>query len=93
MRIGSCSICINNNNIIYDKEKYREMIDGDGKMDKSPSLHWPIPNIVLGSGIEQKPVLIKIEYKIDPTKKREFERIMKEWSRIRKRDGALHLGL
>ena len=53
------------------------MKGGDDKIDKSPLL-WLIPNIILGSGIEQKPVLIKIEYKIDPTKKREFERIMKE---------------
>lgn len=39
--------------------------------------------IIVGSGIEQKPVLIKIEYKIDPTKKMNL-RVMKEWSRIEK---------
>lgn len=37
--------------------------------------------------------MIKIEYKIDAKKKGEFERIMKEWSKIRKRDGAIHWDL
>ena len=37
--------------------------------------------------------MIEIKYKIDPVNKKEFERIMKEWSRIRKRDGAIHWGL
>ena len=57
--------------------KYRLMKDGNSKIDKTPFLHWPIPNIIVGSGIEQKPVLIKIEYKIDPTKKMDL-RVMKE---------------
>ena len=62
-------------------------------IDKTPYPHWPIPNVIFRSEKEQKPVMIEIRYKIDPINKKEFETIMKEWSRIRKRDGAIHWGL
>src|SRR5215204_53937 len=64
-----------------------------GEVDKTSYAHWPIPNVIFDSGKEQKPVMIEIKYKIDPINKKEFETIMKEWSRIRKRDGAIHWGL
>ena len=71
--------------------KYR--LIKNGEVDKTSYAHWPIPNVIFESGTERKPVMIEIRYKIDPINKKEFETIMKEWSRIRKRDGAIHWGL
>ena len=67
--------------------KYRLMRNGE--IDNSSSMHWPIPNVIIQPDVEQKPVLITIKYKIDLRKKDEFAKIMGEWSKIRKRDGAI----
>ncbi len=64
-----------------------------GEIDRTSYAHWSIPNVIFESGKEEKPVMIEVKYKIDPINKKEFETIMKEWSRIRKRDGAIHWAL
>lgn len=43
--------------------------------------------------LKQGPVLVQIEYQIDPSKISEFVSAMEDLSIIRKRDGALYWGL
>jgi MFS family permease len=62
-------------------------------VDVSPSMHWPFPTLLVKPEFEQGPVLVQIEYKIDPKHQDEFAHAMKDLSIIRKRDGAFFWGL
>jgi MFS family permease len=65
----------------------------DKEIDVSPSMHWPVPQLSTQPNLDQGPVLVQIEYKIDPSKLQEFTMAMEELSTIRKRDGAFYWGL
>ncbi len=62
-------------------------------IDMTPSLHWPIPQVTADVGPDDGPVLVEIEYLIDPTKAREFEYATQELRNLRLRDGAIRWGL
>lgn len=66
---------------------------GKEDVDVSPSMHWPFPTLLVKPEFEQGPVLVQIEYKIDPKHQDEFAHAMKDLSIIRKRDGAFFWGL
>jgi MFS family permease len=66
---------------------------GKEDVDVSPSMHWPFPTLLVKPEFEQGPVLVQIEYKIDPKHQDEFSHAMKDLSIIRKRDGAFFWGL
>jgi predicted MFS family arabinose efflux permease len=66
---------------------------GKEDVDVSPSMHWPFPTLLVKPEFEQGPVLVQIEYKIDPKHQDEFAHAMKDLSVIRKRDGAFFWGL
>jgi MFS family permease len=61
--------------------------------DLMPSGHWPTP--IVDGEIDQDsgPVLVTIEYQVDPAKVPAFFDVMSEMRRIRRRDGAIHWGL
>ncbi len=63
------------------------------RLDLSPSLHWSEPTVVSEPGPEQGPVLVIVEYLIDPERRGEFMLAMKEVERVLKRDGATRWGL
>jgi MFS family permease len=63
------------------------LIDGD-ELNLAPSAHWPEPVVVVEPKPEQGPVLVQIEYWIDPNQAREFRRVMRDLRRVRRRDGA-----
>src|ERR671923_431083 len=65
----------------------------DREIDVSPSMHWPVPQLLTQPSLNQGPVLVQIEYKIDPSKLQEFTMAMQDLSTIRKRDGAFYWGL
>lgn len=71
--------------------RYR-LIDG-GDMNLVPSAHWPEPVVVLEPELQQGPVLVQIEYWIDPDRALEFGRAMRDLRRVRRRDGATQWGL
>ena len=57
--------------------------------DLSPSMHWPTPlwsDDLLEP--DRGPVMVTVEYRIDPARVREFTRAMHHMRRIRRRDGA-----
>jgi hypothetical protein len=53
----------------------------------------PIPVLVNEPQAEQGPVLITVEYRIDPRRAAEFASVMLELGRFRRRDGAVDWGL
>jgi predicted MFS family arabinose efflux permease/quinol monooxygenase YgiN len=66
--------------------KYR--IGRHDTADLSPSLSWPAP-MLADDPIDRGPVMVTVEYRIDPASAAEFSRIMhQQMRRIRRRDGA-----
>jgi hypothetical protein len=61
--------------------------------DTSPSRHWPMPDIDEEPEYEQGPVLITLEYRIDPAQCEAFVQAVRQLGRIRRRDGALRWGI
>ncbi len=66
--------------------------DGDAP-DLSPAPRWPDPQLATSFATERRPVLVTVEYEIDPADAEVFARRMRELGRIRLRDGALRWGL
>jgi MFS family permease len=62
-------------------------------LDLRPSARWPETERVLEPQHDQGPVLVTVEYRIDPRSAREFARAMRGMRRIRLRDGAIEWGL
>ncbi len=58
-------------------------------LDLSPSVHWPMPVTAPEPELQEGPVVVMLEYRIDPTQQRNFARIMHRVGRIRRRDGAI----
>lgn len=71
----------------------RYRLNLDDKSDLSPSLHWPEPHLVLEPYPEQGPILVMVEYLIDPAESRRFAQAMRPLNHIRRRDGAIRWGL
>jgi MFS family permease len=65
---------------------------GEGP-DLTPSLHWPIPAVAWELNPEGGPVLVQVEYRIDPKRSAEFASLMETLETIRRRDGAFRWGL
>src|SRR4029077_3927615 len=58
-----------------------------------PSMHWPIPLIACEPNLEHGPVLIQVEYRVDPERTTHFVAAMEALEIIRRRDGAFRWGL
>jgi MFS family permease len=63
------------------------------KMDLTASLHWQQPAHSFEPCPDDGPVLITLEYRIDPANASSFKQAMKALSHTRRRDGAIHWGL
>ena len=61
--------------------------------DVTRSGHWPEPVFATPPDPERGPVLVMIEYDIDPEQHAEFASAMRELGRIRLRDGAIRWGV
>lgn len=57
-------------------------------LDLSPSRHWPAPAVAGEIPPDQGPVMISLEYRVEPDEAAEFERAMGQVRMARKRDGA-----
>ena len=62
-------------------------------VDLSPSMHWPAP--VTASPIEgdRGPVLVTVEYSIDPSNREPFLQALGRYAHERRRDGAYRWGV
>jgi MFS family permease len=63
------------------------------ELDLEPSLHWTDPVVVNELHFKDGPVLVTIDYQIDPERAAEFVAAMNEVKRISRRDGAMRWGL
>ena len=57
-------------------------------LDLSPSMHWPTRVFAQPVDDDQGPILVTVEYRIDPKDRAPFLAAMREIGRERKRDGA-----
>jgi Transmembrane secretion effector len=71
----------------------RYRLAGGEPLDLTPSLHWPEPIVTIEPPAEHGPVLITVEYRIDPVHAVDFARAMREVRLERLRDGALRWDL
>ncbi|HVJ01689.1 MAG TPA: MFS transporter, partial [Sphingomonas sp.] len=63
----------------------------DARPDLAPSRHWPDPAPVAEP--DRGPVLVTIEYRVDPERVADFVRALAPLRRIRRRDGARQWGI
>jgi hypothetical protein len=57
-------------------------------IDLSPSMHWPEPIVVGALESDAGPVLVTVEYRIDPANRDRLLTALQALARERKRDGA-----
>lgn len=63
------------------------------KIDLTPSLHWPEPQLQIQPQPDQGPVLVVIDYLIEPERSHAFKKAMGQVRQERLRDGAIQWGL
>src|SRR5437764_13218768 len=54
-----------------------------------PPDHWPEPAVAAEPSLEARPVMVQVEYRVDPPRADAFRNAMAELGRNRRRDGAL----
>jgi len=62
-------------------------------LDLRPSLHWPEPRIEIEPQADEGPVLVTVEYRVDPGRGNDFATAMHALGRVRRRDGAIQWGV
>ena len=64
----------------------------DESVDLTPWNHWRLP-LVVGADADGGPVLVTVEYHVHPERRSEFAKTMRQFGRIRRRDGASRWGI
>jgi hypothetical protein len=72
---------------------WRWHLQTDAKIDLTPSLHWAAPVVSHEIANDRGPVLVTVEYRIDPAKRRTFLAALDRLGRERRRDGAYRWGV
>ena len=67
---------------------WRWKVSGVESVELTPSMHWPTPRVQDTIENDRGPVLVTIEYDVQPEKVREFIRALRELGRNRQRDGV-----
>jgi MFS family permease len=62
-------------------------------LDLTPSAHWPEPKLQAEPAAQTGPVLVTIEYQIDPNDARAFTEAARASGEIKQRDGAFYWNL
>ena len=53
-------------------------------------MHWPAPLVATEPEPDRGPVMVQLEYHVDPQKLKQFLAIMPSYRQIRRRDGAFY---
>jgi len=61
----------------------------DSGSDRSPSNHWAEPVLSVQPADDRGPVLVEIEYRIEPARIIEFVSALRQFRSSRQRDGAI----
>ena len=64
----------------------------DQSIDLTPWNHWRVPSIV-DVDADAGPVLVTVEYRVNPDRASEFIKTMRHYGRVRRRDGASRWGI
>jgi hypothetical protein len=62
-------------------------------IDLSPSMHWPEPIVLRPVDPDRGPVLVTIEYRIEPANRGRFLLALSHYANERRRDGAYDWGV
>jgi MFS family permease len=67
----------------------------DSTVDLTPWIHWRMPTILErdSAAADDGPIMVTIEYKVDPEQVPEFIKAIDRYSRMRRRDGAYRWGI
>ncbi len=68
---------------------FRWRLPEDATTDLAPSNHWAEPVVSLQPADDRGPVLIEIEYQVEPTRQAEFVTALRNLRSARQRDGAI----
>jgi MFS family permease len=71
----------------------RRPLHSIGGLDLTPSGHWEVPVVSGTLDPDEGPVLVTVDYRIDPARADDFVAVMAELERTRRRDGAIEWGL
>ncbi len=71
----------------------RYRLRGGKGLNLSPSVHWPAPVVFNAPQPDEGPVVVTVEYAIEPGRRSDFLRAMRRVRRIRRRDGAISWAL
>jgi len=72
---------------------WRWKLQTGAAVDWTPSMHWPEPITTRDVDPDRGPVLVMVEYRIDPRHREQFLRAMAPYARRLHRDGAYDVGL
>jgi predicted MFS family arabinose efflux permease len=72
---------------------WRWHLQTGANVDLTPSLHWAAPVVSHEIQDDRGPVLVTVEYRIDPAKRRPFLAALDRLGRERRRDGAYRWGV
>jgi MFS family permease len=72
---------------------YRHSLSRGEHLDLRPSDHWPSAGVADEPELDEGPVLIIVEYRIDPARAEEFGDAIRELREVRLRGGAIHWNL
>jgi MFS family permease/quinol monooxygenase YgiN len=68
---------------------FRWRLPQDSTTDLAPSNHWAEPVVSVQPADDRGPVLIEIEYRVEPARLAEFVSALRKFHSVRQRDGAI----
>jgi predicted MFS family arabinose efflux permease len=72
---------------------WRWKLQTGAKIDLTPSMHWPTPVLSHAAAQDRGPVLVTVEYRIDPADRENFLAALEKLGHERRRDGAYAWGI
>ena len=79
--------------IIASASAVRFRLAAAAALDLAPSMHWPAPQLAEDVAHDRGPIMVTVEYRIDPAQPQAFVKAMYALRRARRRTGALAWGL